>query len=270
LFRAVVMDVAGNSAATPAISMVFDNVVTPLGTLGPVFSSSGDSRQFSVAVTGGESDSTYNYFVDPPGTVGEITLGSAGAFGLSLSIGSDFGSGTQFDSGIYVFRAVAFDVAGNSAGLGTMAFNWTHDVDVSTGEPPQPNYFPLQADQSVATSQGGRPIRDAGFDLLDAGYDVTWAEPDPAEAKALALGAALSRYLNPSSDVDLTSSSIVTSEEATKSASSSIPALANALSEYRALTSSLKPKEELVDPIRRMTEQREYVQTPLVPPNGSS
>ncbi|NBT84769.1 MAG: hypothetical protein EBT58_07980 [Betaproteobacteria bacterium] len=151
-----------------------------------------------------------------------------------------------------------------------MAFNWTHDVGVSTGEPPQPNYFPLQADQSVATSQGSRPIRDAGFDLLDAGYDATCAEPDPTEAKAIALGAALSRYLNPSLDVGLASSSVVTSEEATKSASSSIPALANALSEYRALTSSLKPKEELVDPIRQMTEQREYVQSPLVTPNGSS
>jgi hypothetical protein len=278
-FRAVVFDVAGNSAATPAISVGYDPIAPTAGSVTFVGRVEPTDSSFSLSVGPIEGNSTILFEVDPPGNQSLTSFYAVGpdySFSGpgSLTIGS-LGQVTLGSTGVWVFRAIVSDIAGNTAFAGgsggdlgvSMVFVLsTNDVAELT------DYSPLyMKEESSSTSGAGgfpRTISDKGFSFPSYA-ESTGLEIDPSDAKASELGAALSSYLD-------SRSSVQTSVEPLRVATSSrmlesVPALANALSDYQIANIGLVKSDQTADLLRKVKEASETYPKPiLAPPNGSS
>jgi hypothetical protein len=174
--------------------------------------------------------------------------------GLGVTLGS---------TGLYVFRAVVTDVAGNTAYVGgnTYGVSMSYDLSQRSMKP----YSNLGGAESTPPNAS----KDSQFALQSADFELDLSQTSPSDAKASELGNALSSYLESGLDVQ-------TSVEPLGLAPlsrllESVPALANALSDYQIANIGLVKSDQAGDLLRKVKENSEAYPKPiLAPPNGSS
>jgi hypothetical protein len=167
--------------------------------------------------------------------------------------------GTEAATGDYTFRALVTDVAGNTAdSTFTMVYV---SLDVEAMKP----YSNLGGAESTPPNA----LMDSQFALQSADFELDLSQTNPSDAKASELGNALSSYLESGLDVQ-------TSVEPLGLAPlsrllESVPALANALSDYQIANIGLVKSDQAADLLRKVKETSEAYPKPiLAPPNGSS
>jgi len=163
--------------------------------------------------------------------------------------------------GAYAFRAVVTDRAGNFTESNTVGYVLDR-VAPTVGVKP---YINLGGAESTSPNA----LRDSQFALQSADFELDLSQTNPSDAKASELGNALSSYLD-------SGSSVQTSVEPLRLAPSSkfldsVPALANALSDYQIANIGLLKSDQAADLLRKVKETSETYPKPiLAPPNGSS
>jgi hypothetical protein len=277
-FRGRVMDAAGNEATTAAITMYYDRSVS----VGQVSISSIDGllavqlvdASFTLDVVGEEAGSALSFEVDPPGNLSITSfepIGSGFTFnGGSFTVGQDY-SVTLGATGIWVFRAVVTDVAGNSGYAGHISlgvFDSTDEVASYSGDF-SPIYMKPEGGGGIGGGTSSSPSNDSQFALQSIDFELDLSQTSPSDAKASELGNVLSSYLDSGLNVQ-------TSVEPLGLAPSgrlleSVPALANALSDYQIANIGLVKSDQAADLLRKVKEPSEAYPKPiLAPPNGSS
>jgi hypothetical protein len=279
-------DVAGNTQAGDFVSMVYD--VTPPASGGISISISGSGwdpidgvlagklvdASFTLDVVGEESGSALFFEVDPPGNLSITSfepIGSGFTFNGGLfTVGQDY-SVTLGATGIWVFRAVVTDVAGNSGYAGHISlgvFNATDEVAFYSGDF-SPIYMKPEGGGGIGGDTSPSPSKDSQFALQLAGVEVSLSQANPSDTKASELGNALSSYLdsNPSGESSVEPLQLASPSRFLES----VPALANALSDYQIANIGLVKSDQAADLFRKVKENSEAYRKPiLAPPNGSS
>jgi hypothetical protein len=156
---------------------------------------------------------------------------------------------------------VVTDVAGNTAYAGA---DLTLVYDNSVGEAMKPF-----SNAGSLESTSSSPSKDSQFALQLAGVELSLSQANPSDNKASELGNALSSYLDSNASGE---SSVEPLQLASPSRFlDSVPALANALSDYQIANIGLVKSDQAGDLLRKVKENSEAYPKPiLAPPNGSS
>ncbi|NDF51800.1 MAG: hypothetical protein EB116_17270 [Betaproteobacteria bacterium] len=289
VFRALVTDRAGNTAYTPETgSFTLDTVAPSTGQINfalnanwvtndTILISSLSDAQFALDVVGEEIGSQISYEVDLPGNqsiTNFVPVGSGFTFGGgSFTFGSD-ASVTLGATGVWVFRAIVTDVAGNSGYAGGFAslgvFLSTQEA-VGYGDNFAPVYMKRPGVAGSIDGDSLPPTRDSQFSFTEVDSDSSLEMSSLADSKATALGQALVSYL----DGDTSRQAVGQAGEvdAFTRPTPSMAILAEALSTYQmARPTTLAPLQSVsADLVRKIDEESEsYRKSVLAPPSGST